>query len=138
MRPERRKQAEELFQTAKDLPAGQRAAFLKERCDSDAALRDEVEALVATSEADTMEVLVTPVSAPSAVPGEQPGDRIGPYTLLSHVGQGAFGDVYVAEQTAPVRRTVALNIVKLGMDTRQVVARFEAERQALALMQHRA
>src|SRR5262245_18562651 len=63
---------------------------------------------------------------------EQPGDRIGRYKLLEKIGEGGFGAVYVAEQREPVKRRVALKIIKLGMDTRQVVARFEAERQALA------
>ena len=67
---------------------------------------------------------------------EQPGDRIGRYKLLQQIGEGGFGIVYMAEQEEPVRRRVALKIIKLGMDTRQVIARFEAERQALALMDH--
>ncbi len=68
--------------------------------------------------------------------GEQPGDRIGNYRLQQKIGEGGFGVVYMAEQEQPVRRRVALKVIKLGMDTRQVVARFEAERQALALMDH--
>ncbi|HYV30107.1 MAG TPA: protein kinase, partial [Candidatus Binatia bacterium] len=67
---------------------------------------------------------------------EKPGDRIGRYRLLQEIGQGGCGVVYMAEQEEPVRRKVALKVIKLGMDTRQVVARFEAERQALALMDH--
>jgi serine/threonine protein kinase/tetratricopeptide (TPR) repeat protein len=67
---------------------------------------------------------------------EQPGDKIGPYKILEEIGQGGFGVVYMAQQLEPVKRRVALKIVKLGMDTRQVVARFEAERQALAMMDH--
>ena len=69
-------------------------------------------------------------------PTEQSGDRIGRYKLLEKIGEGGFGAVYVAEQKEPVKRRVALKIIKLGMDTKQVVARFEAERQALALMDH--
>ena len=67
---------------------------------------------------------------------ERPGTMIGPYKLLQLIGEGGFGVVYMAEQTEPVARKVALKIIKLGMDTRQVIARFEAERQALALMDH--
>jgi eukaryotic-like serine/threonine-protein kinase len=68
--------------------------------------------------------------------GEAPGAWIGPYRLLQPIGEGGFGTVFLAEQTEPIRRRVALKIIKLGMDTRQVVARFEQERQALALMDH--
>ena len=67
---------------------------------------------------------------------EGPGSRIGPYKLLQQIGEGGFGVVYMAEQQAPVRRKVALKIIKPGMDTREVIARFESERQALALMDH--
>src|SRR5205823_6669324 len=69
-------------------------------------------------------------------PAEQPGDRIGRYKLLQQIGEGGCGVVYMAEQEEPVRRKVALKVIKLGMDSRQVIARFEAERQALALMDH--
>src|SRR5690349_3415465 len=64
------------------------------------------------------------------------GEHVGPYKLLEKIGEGGFGAVYMAEQESPVRRRVALKIIKLGMDTRQVIARFEAERQALAMMEH--
>ncbi|MGA2661293.1 MAG: serine/threonine-protein kinase, partial [Verrucomicrobiota bacterium] len=67
---------------------------------------------------------------------EQPGQQIGPYTLVKKLGEGGYGIVYLAEQTEPLRRRVALKVIKPGMDTRQVIARFEAERQALALMDH--
>ena len=79
-----------------------------------------------------------PHSPPSMLPeiGEQPGTIIGPYKLLEQIGEGGFGVVFMAEQQQPVRRKVALKIIKPGMDTRQVIARFEAERQALALMDH--
>jgi hypothetical protein len=67
---------------------------------------------------------------------EKPGDQIGRYKLLEKIGEGGYGVVYMAEQTEPIRRRVALKVIKLGMDTKQVIARFEAERQALALMDH--
>jgi serine/threonine protein kinase len=74
---------------------------------------------------------------PAAVPlPDQSGERIGPYKLLQQIGEGGCGVVYMAEQERPIRRRVALKVIKLGMDTRQVIARFEAERQALALMDH--
>ena len=72
----------------------------------------------------------------STVPGERPGDLIGRYRLLELLGEGGMGRVWMAEQAEPLRRRVALKVIKLGMDTRQVVGRFEAERQALALMDH--
>lgn len=75
-------------------------------------------------------------AANSALLDERPGQKIGPYKLLEMIGEGGFGRVFMAEQSQPVRRKVALKIIKLGMDTRQVVARFEQERQALALMDH--
>lgn len=69
-------------------------------------------------------------------PSEKPGDRIGRFKLLEKLGEGGCGVVYMAEQEEPVRRRVALKVVKLGMDTKEVIARFEAERQALVLMDH--
>jgi WD40 repeat protein/serine/threonine protein kinase len=78
--------------------------------------------------------LSTVLNAPPIT--EKPGDKIGRYKLLEQIGEGGFGVVYMAEQKEPLKRRVALKIIKLGMDTRQVVARFEAERQALALMDH--
>src|SRR5207237_9107963 len=69
-------------------------------------------------------------------PGEKPGDRISRYKLLQKIGEGGCGVVYMAEQDEPVRRRVALKIIKLGMDTKEVIARFDAERQALAMMDH--
>src|SRR5262249_58185388 len=77
-----------------------------------------------------------PHSGDSAAAGEAPGSRIGPYKLLEKLGEGGMGVVYVAEQESPVKRRVALKIVKPGMDSAQVVRRFAAERQALALMDH--
>ena len=79
---------------------------------------------------------LTPPGSPAVVVTEQPGDHIGRYKLLEKIGEGGYGIVYMAEQSEPIRRRVALKVVKLGMDTKQVIARFEAERQALALMNH--
>jgi serine/threonine protein kinase len=134
--------------------AQQRAAFLSEPCGADWALRQEVEELIqaeaaasnflpgqpaaSAAEAALQEVAqaLGPRRGLGAPRAEKPGDKIGPYRLLQHIGEGAFGLVYMAEQEAPVRRRVALKVIKLGMDTKQVVARFEAERQALSLMDH--
>src|SRR4051794_31363303 len=125
-----------------------RAAYLDEACGGDADLRRCVEALLRSHEegGDFLEPSSGASAArrdgpTAAVPGtrpvaEGPGDRIGPYALREKIGEGGMGVVYLAEQEAPIRRRVALKIIKPGMDTEQVVARFEAERQALALMDH--
>ncbi len=127
---------EEIYATALDVPLTERAAFLERECDGDAALRARVEALlIANDEADRFFTLPM-VPRPPPIPEEQPGDRIGRYKLLQKIGEGGCGVVYMAEQQEPVRRRVALKVIKLGMDTKAVIARFEAERQALALMDH--
>ncbi|MCR9246337.1 MAG: tetratricopeptide repeat protein [bacterium] len=129
--PQNPQAVQELFQQALDRPADERAAFLDSACD-DPEVRAEVDALLlAYSEAE--EFLAEPTATGA---GEQAGDVIDRYRLLEEVGEGGFGVVWMAEQLEPVRRRVAIKIIKLGMDTRQVVARFEAERQALALMDH--
>ena len=132
---------EEVFSAALRRRAGpERTAYLREACRNDAALRGRVEALLAASE-DVGEFLQKPVLGEDSVAQESPvvegpGAVIGRYKLLEKIGEGGMAVVYMAEQTEPIRRKVALKIIKLGMDTRQVIARFEAERQALALMDH--
>jgi serine/threonine protein kinase len=128
-----------------------RAALLARECGDDAELRRRVEVLLqahdrsgsfldkpavegATSDDVIPGRLIDPADVPP--PGEGPGSRIGPYKLLQQIGEGGMGVVYMAEQERPVRRKVALKIIKPGMDSRQVMVRFEAERQALALMDH--
>jgi len=120
-----------------DSPAD-RAAYLAGACGTDDALRRDVETLVAAHFRADRFLTDPPVPpAPPAPAGaEGPGAVVGPYTLLEPIGEGGMGVVYVAEQAEPVRRRVALKLIKPGMDSRQVVARFEAERQALALMDH--
>ena len=130
-----RRRAEEVFQQAADLPPEQRAAFLDEQCANQPAVRAEVESLLAHLDDETIASLRIATATPPQ-DSEMRGTRIGPYKLLQLVGEGGFGSVYMAEQEQPVRRRVALKIIKLGMDTRQVIARFEAERQALAMMEH--
>jgi tetratricopeptide (TPR) repeat protein len=119
--------------------AAARAQFLREACGDDTELRARVDALVAAHEG-AGSFLKLPDENPTTLPfpplSEGPGSRIGRFKLLEQIGEGGFGVVFMAEQEEPVRRRVALKIIKLGMDTRQVVARFEAERQALALMDH--
>jgi serine/threonine protein kinase/WD40 repeat protein len=121
-----------------------RAAYLDDACAANPTLRLRVEALLRAAEsADDFLDQPPPglggtadFSSPLGQLSENPGDRIGRYKLLEKIGEGGCGVVYMAEQEEPVRRRVALKVIKLGMDTRQVIARFEAERQALALMDH--
>ena len=135
---------------ARGLPEGQRASYLEKTCGADTQLRQRLETRLAARlhsgqttaipKIDNDETVdaSTVVSPPivSTFPEETLGSTIGRYKLLEIIGEGGFGSVYVAEQTEPVKRRVALKVIKLGMDTRQVVARFEAERQALAMMDH--
>jgi serine/threonine protein kinase/Tfp pilus assembly protein PilF len=117
--------------------AAARAAFLDRACAGNAGLRQEVESLLAAYAAG--EFLEAPALAATGEESglhERPGTVIGPYRLVEQIGEGGMGLVFVAEQLYPVRRQVALKLIKPGMDTRQVIARFEAERQALALMDH--
>src|SRR5215471_9617696 len=128
-----------LFAAALELPAEDRAAYLARACGDDHALKARVEALLrADSEAGNF--MEQPrgdfPGATANVIGEKPGDHIGRYKLLEQIGEGGCGVVFMAEQEQPVRRRVALKIIKPGMDTKSVIARFEAERQALALMDH--
>ncbi|MCL4788186.1 MAG: serine/threonine-protein kinase [Verrucomicrobia bacterium] len=119
----------------------ERSAYLDRHCTGQPALRRNLEALIAAHEAsgEFLEPTV-PAGRPTIkldlAPEETPGTMIGRYKLLQKIGEGGMGVVYMAEQTEPVVRKVALKIIKLGMDTKAVVARFEAERQALALMDH--
>jgi len=155
------RQLRELFEHALDLSPEQRRGFLASHCAGQPELQRRIEALLAAAEDERFLASPTgPVASPvaSAVASEfvaplahaakthappelalsveQPGAHIGPYKLLQLIGEGGFGEVFLAQQEEPVRRKVALKILKLGMDTRQVVARFEQERQALALMDH--
>jgi serine/threonine protein kinase/WD40 repeat protein len=122
----------------------ERAAYLDEACAGDAELRRRLEALLeAHDKAGSFlekpaaaEVVTTDLPGRPAGAAEGPGTRIGPYKLLQQIGEGGMGVVYMAEQEHPVKRRVALKIIKPGMDSRQVIARFEAERQALAMMDH--
>jgi non-specific serine/threonine protein kinase/serine/threonine-protein kinase len=133
--------ANELFLEALDRPAGaQRTAFLDQACDCNDHLKAQVVALLEASE-EAGEFLSSPAqefhaASVDGTGGDGPSNVIGPYKLLEEIGEGGMGVVYMAEQSQPVRRTVALKLLKPGMDSRQVLARFEAERQALAMMDH--
>jgi serine/threonine protein kinase len=144
MKPDRARE-EEIFDAACDIAsASERAAFVARMCASDVEMQRRVEAMLEADEAaraffNTQAAPSspdTPAGADRAPSVEKAGDRIGRYRLLQQIGEGGMGVVYLAEQSEPVRRTVAFKIIKVGMDTREVVARFEAERQALALMDH--
>src|SRR5690242_20427569 len=143
----------EVFNAALRLSATQRAGYLDEACARDVELRRRIETLLQAHERAGAFLENSPTGVPRLPTGagarapdsgaespvviaENPGDHIGRYKLLERIGEGGCGVVYLAEQEAPVRRRVALKVIKLGMDTRQVIGRFEAERQALAVMDH--
>jgi tetratricopeptide (TPR) repeat protein len=143
---------EDLFDAARNIAdVAARRAFLDGACDGDPALRGRIDDLLKAAAAaedffaEGRTVVTAPVNvlafppppAATDLPGEEPlGTRIGRYKLLEKIGEGGCGVVYMAEQEEPVRRRVALKIIKLGMETKSVIARFEAERQALAMMDH--
>src|ERR1700677_1736360 len=131
----------EVFTHAIQLPADERAAYLDRVFGSDAELLQEVLMLLQAHDSSGSFLERTPnativenLQEPSIA--FNPGDRVGRYKILNQIGEGGCGVVYSAEQEQPIRRLVALKIIKPGMDTKSVVARFEAERQALALMDH--
>jgi len=138
-----------IYFTAQGLRPEEQPAYLDEACADDPALRARVEQMLAISNEAEAFITDVPDEVRSAKTlhetvkldfpesaDETVGQKIGRYKILEKVGEGGCGVVYVAEQTEPVRRRVALKVIKLGMDTKQVVARFEAERQALAMMDH--
>src|SRR5437867_8591795 len=130
---------EAVFHGALQLPDEQRAAYVQMACGDDTQLCQRVEGLLKAHEAagGFLEPPVSPSPEKTVVViTEKPGDTIGRYKLLQQIGEGGCGVVYMAEQEEPVHRRVALKVIKLGMDTKSVIARFEAERQALAMMDH--
>ena len=140
--PETPDRTESVFAAAVALAsAAERAAYLDQACVGDVALRGHVEALLRAHER-AGHLLDRPAAGASEqtgtyIPNEQIGAVIaGRYKLLEEIGEGGMGTVWVAEQTQPVRRKVALKLIKAGLDSKSVLARFEAERQALAVMDH--
>ena len=134
---------EEVFQIAADMPATERAAYLRTACEGQPALRQRIERLLASHDHDAF--MQRPADRTDSaeleaelarLKPEEGEDRIGNFKLLQKIGEGGFGTVWMAEQLEPVRRRVALKIIKPGMDSREVIVRFEQERQALALMDH--
>jgi WD40 repeat protein/serine/threonine protein kinase len=132
---------EAIFSVARKIDASAvRAEYLRQTCGDDQVLFDRVATLLRLRDEESG-FLESPIAGLGSVPevatlSEKPGAVIGPYKLLEQIGSGGMGLVFMAEQQQPMRRMVALKIIKPGMDTRQVIARFEAERQALALMDH--
>ena len=121
---------EDLFAAALALPAAERDRYLKRACGTDGGLLERLTHLLDVFRDAATFIIDSPVADGDVT------DRIGPYRLLKELGEGGCGVAYLAEQTAPVRREVALKVIKPGMDTKAVIARFEAERQALALLDH--
>jgi serine/threonine protein kinase/Tfp pilus assembly protein PilF len=128
----------DIFEAALDIASAEgRLRYLKGACGEDAALLARVQALLQAHEAPEGFLPEQPKDGPTTrMVTEKAGDKIGHYKLLEQIGEGGCGVVYMAEQVEPIRRRVALKVVKLGMDTKHVIARFEAERQALALMDY--
>ncbi|MEX2139970.1 MAG: WD40 repeat domain-containing serine/threonine-protein kinase [Pirellulales bacterium] len=132
---------EAIFAEARPKPTpAERDEFLRHACGDDAALRARVEALLDADKAhdSLLDEPLVPQSETVELRAtiEKPGDQVGDYKLLQEIGEGGFGVVFMAEQLRPIVRRVALKIIKPGMDSREVIARFEAERQALAMMDH--
>ena len=129
---------QEVFERAiefDDLAA--REDYLQQACNGDPELRKRIDKLLQFHDTDE-DFLETPaVRVPCQRPEDMTDTRIGPYSILKRIGEGGFGVVYQARQEKPVRRDVAIKIIKPGMDTRQIIGRFETERQALAMMNHR-
>ena len=126
--------ARKIFKEAIDLSGAERDAFVEAASAGDQSLRDRVDQLLQAFDSDASRLVDTKLTA--ATPGTRIGSQIGRFRILEKIGEGGFGEVWLAEQTEPVRRRVAIKIIKRGMDSAQVVARFEAERQALAMMEH--
>ena len=129
----------QIFLDALEQPEEARDGFVRKACGGDRDLLQRVQALLECHDSTVPSDSPSPGRAPDGLTGavgECPGSRIGPYKLLQQIGEGGCGTVFMAEQEHPIRRRVALKVIKLGMDTKSVVARFEAERQALSLMDH--
>ena len=129
--------AEEIYQEALDLPNSEQEAFVIRECGGNETLHSEVRALLTHYQrAEGQFLEQPPVQMRAGGLKVTDPERIGPYRILHRLGGGGFGVVYEAEQSEPLRRRVALKVLKAGMDTESLLARFEAERQALALMEH--
>jgi serine/threonine protein kinase/tetratricopeptide (TPR) repeat protein len=137
MTPDQWQKVKHIFAEAVELPEAQRAAHVQRACNGDSELLEEVGALLlAASRTGGGAATIDPAAGSHSASDNIAGSIIGPYQLAEPIGEGGFGTVWLADQRSPVVRQVALKILKLGMDTREVIARFEAERQALAMMDH--
>src|SRR5262245_58484858 len=126
---------EEFFHRALDRPTlAEQLAFLNQACANQPELRLRVERLLRSHRREDSFLSVPPTTYEARV--EKPGTVIGPYKLIEQIGEGGMGTVWMAQQTEPIKRLVAVKLIKAGMDSAQIIARFEAERQALALMDH--
>ena len=136
--PESIERLEETFERLTALPEEERSAFLDDVCADDPPMRARLLRWLGSDarRAGFLEDPTIDSGADSSSPDLLSGSMIGPYKVLEQIGEGGYGVVYLAEQRAPMTRRVALKVIKLGMDTKQVIARFEAERQALAMMEH--
>ena len=132
MKPTEYQKLREIFLAVLEREGEEREAHLLEACGDDEKMLAEVRRLLASDQEATRFLELGDDDSS----GLSPGDRIGPYTLREAIGEGGFAEVFLAEQQEPVRRRVALKLLKVGMDSREFIARFDAERQALALMQH--
>ena len=137
----RKDRLQRLFMESMDLPQHARNEFIDQSCENDESLARELKELLAAHAENRDESSTSTEDDEARSPNDsidsmnlQPGAMIGAFRIVEQIGIGGFGEVYLAEQTTPVHRKVALKIIKLGMDTRSVIARFEAERQALAMM----
>ena len=140
MSPSAWERLQDLFHRASALAPAERAAFLDQECGEDTALRTEVERLLAAPDTGAPSMSGVVARAARQIVGdvdlESAGDEIGPYRIVRHLASGGMGEVYLAQQEHPVRRRVALKTIKRGMDTTEILRRFEAERHALARMNH--
>jgi eukaryotic-like serine/threonine-protein kinase len=139
MSPERHDQIQRIFEAAASIQGTERVSYLDRACGGDAELRDRVAKLLAADQQKSLDDSLAPTEGeekPIFQPSRQAVYQIGRYRLLQKIGEGGMGEVWLAEQKEPLRRRVALKLVKAGMNTREVIARFESERQALALMDH--
>jgi serine/threonine protein kinase/tetratricopeptide (TPR) repeat protein len=139
--PDRHRQISDIFIRALELLLEERQSFVEKACAGDAELRRDVLALLAHDAADAQDSVPDVVSPAREIPSEHPldlspGASVGPYRIVRQIGTGGMGVVYLAEQQEPVERRVALKVLKIGLDTKEVIGRFDSERKALAMMDH--